>query len=86
MERAGEKLKRVRERLKLTFRDVEQASQEIAARRGSDEFSIALSRSSYAAGTYVFVVHNRGTTTHALGISGPGINSTTDCVKGPDTS
>ncbi len=44
MERAGEKLKRVRERLKLTFRDVEQASQEVAARRGSDEFLIALSR------------------------------------------
>ncbi len=44
MERAGEKLKRVRERLKLTFRDVEQASQEVAARRGSDEFAIALSR------------------------------------------
>jgi transcriptional regulator with XRE-family HTH domain len=44
MERAGEKLKRVRERLKLTFRDVEQASQEIAFRRGSDEFAIALSR------------------------------------------
>ena len=44
MERAGEKLKRVRERLKLTFRDVEQASQEIAFRRGNDEFAIALSR------------------------------------------
>jgi transcriptional regulator with XRE-family HTH domain len=44
MDRAGEKLKRVRERLKLTYRDVEQASQVIAARRGSDEFSIALSR------------------------------------------
>jgi transcriptional regulator with XRE-family HTH domain len=44
MERAGEKLKRVREALKLTFRDVEQASQEIAFRRGSDEFAVALSR------------------------------------------
>ena len=44
MERAGERLKRVRERLKLTFRDVEQASQEIAFRRGNDEFAIALSR------------------------------------------
>lgn len=44
MERAGERLKRVRERLKLTFRDVEQASQEVAARRGNDEFVIALSR------------------------------------------
>lgn len=44
MERSGEKLKRSRERLKLTFRDVEQASQAIAFRRGSDEFAIALSR------------------------------------------
>ena len=44
MERAGEKLKRVRERLKLTFRDVEQASQELAFRHKSDEFAIALSR------------------------------------------
>jgi transcriptional regulator with XRE-family HTH domain len=44
MERAGEKLKRTRERLKLTFRDVEQASQEIAYRRGNDEYAIALSR------------------------------------------
>ena len=44
MERAGEKLKRAREALKLTFRDVEQASQEIAFRRGSDEFAVPLSR------------------------------------------
>lgn len=44
MERAGERLKRARERLKLTFRDVEQASQEVAARRQSEDFTIALSR------------------------------------------
>jgi transcriptional regulator with XRE-family HTH domain len=44
MERPGEKLKRVRERLKLTYRDVEKASQLVAARRASDEFAIALSR------------------------------------------
>ncbi len=44
MDRAGEKLKRVRERLGLTYREVEQASQKIAQRRGSDEFAIALSR------------------------------------------
>ena len=44
MDRAGEKLKRARERLKLTFRDVEQASQKIAAHRQNDEFAIALSR------------------------------------------
>jgi len=44
MERPGEKLKRIRERLKLTYRDVERASQQIAERRRSDEFAIALSR------------------------------------------
>jgi len=44
MDRPGEKLKRTRERLKLTFRDVEQASLQIAARRDNDEFIIALSR------------------------------------------
>ncbi|HLK62025.1 MAG TPA: helix-turn-helix transcriptional regulator [Bryobacteraceae bacterium] len=44
MDRAGERLKRARERLKLTFRDVEHASQQIAARLKNDEFAIALSR------------------------------------------
>jgi len=44
MDRAGEKLRRVRERLKLTYRDVAKASQEIAKRRGSPEFVVTLSR------------------------------------------
>src|SRR5690242_14613283 len=44
MERPGEKLKRVREKLRLTYRDVERASQQIATLRGNDEFAIALSR------------------------------------------
>jgi transcriptional regulator with XRE-family HTH domain len=44
MERAGEKLRRIRERLKLTYRDVAKASQEIASRRGSPEFMVTLSR------------------------------------------
>jgi transcriptional regulator with XRE-family HTH domain len=44
MERPGEKLKRVRTKLHLTYRDVERRSQEIAARQGNDEFAIALSR------------------------------------------
>ena len=44
MDRPGEKLRRVRERLKLTYRDVERASQELAARRGSIGFQISLSR------------------------------------------
>jgi transcriptional regulator with XRE-family HTH domain len=44
MERPGERLKRARERLNMTYRDVEQASQAIAQRHKSDEFAIALSR------------------------------------------
>ena len=44
MEDAGQKLKRVRERLKLRYRDVEEASSKIAQRRKNDEFAIALSR------------------------------------------
>ena len=44
MDRGGEKLRRVREQLKLTFRDVERLSQEISHLRQRDEFCIALSR------------------------------------------
>jgi transcriptional regulator with XRE-family HTH domain len=44
MEHAGSKLKQVREKLGLKYRDVERASQEIAERRQNDEFAIALSR------------------------------------------
>jgi transcriptional regulator with XRE-family HTH domain len=44
MEEAGQKLKRRREELDLRYRDVEEASQKIAQRRGSDEYAIALSR------------------------------------------
>ena len=41
---AGQKLKQVRERLGLTYRDVEELSGRISEVRGSDEFAIALSR------------------------------------------
>lgn len=54
MDRPGEKLKHAREHLKLTFRQVEAASQAIAARRGSDEFVVALSR--------LADIENKGTT------------------------
>jgi len=54
MEEAGQKLKRVRERLNLRYRDVEEASILIAERRQSDEFAIALSRLSD--------IENKGTT------------------------
>ena len=44
MERAGLRLKHVREKLGLTYRDVEKASQGVAERHGNEEFAIALSR------------------------------------------
>ncbi len=53
MEDAGQKLKRARERLNLRYRDVEDASIQIAERHKNDEFVIALSRLSD--------IENRGT-------------------------
>jgi transcriptional regulator with XRE-family HTH domain len=44
MQEPGRRLRSTRERLKLKYRDVEEASQQIAARRGSDEFVVGLSR------------------------------------------
>jgi transcriptional regulator with XRE-family HTH domain len=44
MEEAGQKLKRIRERLGLTYRDVEVASTIIAEANQNDEFVVALSR------------------------------------------
>lgn len=44
MEGVGQKLKQARERLNLRYRDVEEASIQIAERHGNDEFVIALSR------------------------------------------
>lgn len=44
MEEPGQKLKRVRERLNMRFRDVEEASLLIAERHKSDEFAIPISR------------------------------------------
>ncbi len=44
MDDAGQKLKQIRERLGLTYRDVEEFSARIAAVRRNDEFNVALSR------------------------------------------
>jgi transcriptional regulator with XRE-family HTH domain len=44
MEDAGQKLKRARERLRLKYREVEDASTRIAKQRGNEEFVVALSR------------------------------------------
>ncbi len=54
MEEAGQKLKRVRERLRLKFRDVEEASSRIASAHQNDEFTVALSR--------LADIENKGTT------------------------
>lgn len=44
MEEPGQKLRRVRERLRLRYRDIEEASQLIAHLHGNDEFLVGLSR------------------------------------------
>jgi hypothetical protein len=53
MEDAGQKLKRIREELRLKYRDVEEWSTRIANTRGNDEFIVTLSRLSD--------IENRGT-------------------------
>ena len=53
MERPGEKLKRARERLGLTYRDVQKACHQLAKRRANGEFAIALSRLAH--------IENKGT-------------------------
>lgn len=52
------------------------------------DFKIALSKSTFAAGTYTFTIDNKGGTTHALEIDGPGLtNSRSDDVApGASTS
>ena len=50
----GRKLRRLRERLHLRYRDVEEASQRIAGRHGNDEFLVGLSR--------LADIENKGTT------------------------
>jgi transcriptional regulator with XRE-family HTH domain len=44
MELAGQRLRRARERLNLKFRDVEEASQQIANRHDNQEFAVLISR------------------------------------------
>ncbi len=44
MQEPGRKLRRIRERLRLKYRDVQEASQGIAARHQNSEFAIGLSR------------------------------------------
>jgi uncharacterized cupredoxin-like copper-binding protein len=41
------------------------------------DFHIALSKKTFSPGTYIFVVKNKGQTTHALAITGPGLKNAT---------
>ncbi len=47
------------------------------------DFHIALSKKMFTAGRYVFVVENKGQTTHALAITGPGLSNATSKNIGP---
>jgi transcriptional regulator with XRE-family HTH domain len=44
MDRPGERLRRVRERLRLTYRQVAEASRKVAERRGNRQFALGISR------------------------------------------
>jgi plastocyanin len=39
------------------------------------EFKLALSKATFKPGAYIFVVVNKGTVTHSLAVSGPGVKS-----------
>lgn len=47
------------------------------------EFSIKLDRTTFPAGTYTFLVQERGQAPHALSIEGPGVESESSVVLSP---
>jgi uncharacterized cupredoxin-like copper-binding protein len=47
------------------------------------DFHIALSQKTFKAGTYTFVAVNKGKTTHALAITGPGLHNASTADIGP---
>jgi uncharacterized cupredoxin-like copper-binding protein len=50
------------------------ASTAIKVKAVETDFHIALSKKTFKAGTYTFVTVNKGKTTHALAITGPGLH------------
>ncbi|HWG74195.1 MAG TPA: cupredoxin domain-containing protein [Acidimicrobiales bacterium] len=50
------------------------------------DFHIALSKKTFTAGRYTFLAKNRGQTTHALEITGPGLSHATTKNFGPGQS
>jgi uncharacterized cupredoxin-like copper-binding protein len=51
------------------------ASSAITVKAVETDFHIALSKKTFKAGTYTFVAVNKGKTTHALAITGPGLHA-----------
>jgi plastocyanin len=47
------------------------------------DFHIALSKKVFTAGTYTFLVQNKGGTTHSLAITGPGLHNATSADISP---
>jgi uncharacterized cupredoxin-like copper-binding protein len=60
------------------------ASTAVTVKAVETDFHIALSKKTFKAGTYTFVTVNKGKTTHALAITGPGLHnaSTPDISPG----
>lgn len=59
--------------LSLTAAAPAGASKATTVKAVETDFHIALSKTSFSPGTYVFVAQNKGHTTHALEITGPGL-------------
>jgi uncharacterized cupredoxin-like copper-binding protein len=53
------------------------ASKSTTVKAVETDFHIKLSKTAFTAGKYVFVVQNKGQTTHALAITGPGLSKAT---------
>jgi uncharacterized cupredoxin-like copper-binding protein len=63
------------------------ASRTTTVRAVETDFHIALSKKTFTAGRYVFVAVNKGQTTHALTITGPGLsNATTKNIQHGQTT
>ena len=61
----------------LTAAPASAASSVTTVKAVETDFHIALSKKTFQAGKYVFVVQNKGQTTHALAITGPGLSKAT---------
>ncbi len=62
------------------------ASKPTTVKAVETDFHIKLSKTSFQAGKYVFVVQNKGQTTHALEITGPGLSNSSTKDIGPGQS